>query len=113
MRSATSRGRVYRRCGCRDHHLHKQLGSRCPQLLADPDHGAWSFAVDIPQGAPGRHTVRRGGFPDRDTAARALRRLTDTAGAGLLADPNQTVADYLAAWLQTKAMTLKPTTTVR
>ncbi|MFI9237649.1 tyrosine-type recombinase/integrase [Streptomyces sp. NPDC053079] len=112
MRSAASRGRVYRRCSCRDQ-LHKQLGSRCPRLLADPDHGTWTFAVDVPQCAPGRHTVRRGGFPDRGTASQALRRLIDTAGTGLLADPNQTVADYLTAWLQAKAMTLKPTTTVR
>ncbi|MDT0449210.1 tyrosine-type recombinase/integrase [Streptomyces hesseae] len=38
--------------------------------------------------------------------------MVDSAG-GFLADPNQTVADYLTAWLQAKAMTLKPTTVVR
>ncbi|MEV4740928.1 tyrosine-type recombinase/integrase [Streptomyces sp. NPDC049555] len=38
--------------------------------------------------------------------------MVDSAG-GFLADPNQTVADYLTSWLQAKAMSLKPTTTVR
>ncbi|MEU3352421.1 hypothetical protein [Streptomyces sp. NPDC037389] len=38
--------------------------------------------------------------------------MVDSAG-GFLADPNQTVADYLTAWLQAKTMTLKPTAVVR
>ncbi|MFF1949319.1 hypothetical protein [Kitasatospora herbaricolor] len=38
MRSTSPRGRVYRRCGCRDAQ-HKQLGARCPRLAADRRHG--------------------------------------------------------------------------
>jgi hypothetical protein len=33
--------------------------------------------------------------------------------AGFTADPNQTVADYLTAWLEAKDLVLKPTTMAR
>ncbi|KUJ66008.1 hypothetical protein ACZ90_40770 [Streptomyces albus subsp. albus] len=112
MRSATPRGRVYRRCGCRDQQ-HRQLGSRCPRLEAEPDHGTWTFAVDLPSPADRRRTIRRGGFPTQDEATESLRRLVESDGGGFFADPNQTVGDYLTAWLQAKAMTLKPTTMAR
>jgi integrase len=41
-----NRGRVYRRCGCRDANG-TQLGARCPQLT-HRRHGTWAFAVDLP-----------------------------------------------------------------
>jgi len=112
MRSATTRGRVYRRCGCRDQQ-DKQLDSRCPRLPEEPDHGTWNFAVDLPSPAHRRRTVRRGGFPTHSDASGALQRMVASDGDGFFADPNQTVGDYLTAWLQAKAMTLKPTTTAR
>ncbi|SOB81376.1 tyrosine-type recombinase/integrase [Streptomyces sp. 1331.2] len=111
MRSSARNGRVYRRCGCRDPQL-KQLGTRCPRLAADTDHGTWTFAVDLPANG-NRHTLRRGGFPTEETARTALRRVLEGQDGGFSADPNQTVADYLTAWLQTKALTVKPTTLVR
>lgn len=43
----------------------------------------------------------------------ALQRLVASDGDGFFADPNQTVGDYLTAWLQAKAMALKPTTMAR
>ncbi|GAA0665968.1 hypothetical protein GCM10010193_16800 [Kitasatospora atroaurantiaca] len=111
MRSSARTGSVYRRCGCRDQQ-HKQFGAHCPRLATDPDHGTWTFAVDLP--SPGRRrTLRRGGFATADAARAALRRVLDAQDGGYSADPNQTVADYLTAWLQTKALTLKPTTLVR
>ncbi|GAA1908192.1 hypothetical protein GCM10009753_44180 [Streptantibioticus ferralitis] len=66
MRSATTRGRVYRRCGCRDQQR-KQLGARCPKLAADPDHGTWTFAVGLPSppGQAPRHPPRRLPHPGR------------------------------------------------
>lgn len=33
-------GTVYKRCGCRDPHIKRQLGRRCPKF-AQPGHGAW------------------------------------------------------------------------
>ncbi|MEU5060208.1 MULTISPECIES: hypothetical protein [unclassified Streptomyces] len=92
MRTTAGRGRVYRRCGCRDIHCH-QLGARCPRLVTDSDHGTWTFAVDIPSQARGRTTVRRGGFPSRNSAESALRRFLEGEAGGFDADPNQTVAD--------------------
>jgi hypothetical protein len=67
MRTTADRGRVYRRCGCRDAHR-RQLGARCPRLLTDGHHGTWTFAVDIP--AP----HRTGLLPTRRPAAAAQRR---------------------------------------
>lgn len=42
-----STGSVYRRCGCRDAATGAQLGTGCPRL-ADPGHGTWYFAIEIP-----------------------------------------------------------------
>ncbi|MEU9205028.1 tyrosine-type recombinase/integrase [Streptomyces sp. NPDC048332] len=112
MRTSAGRGRIYRRCGCRDTHRH-QIGARCPHLLTDSTHGTWGFAVDVP--APGHHrtTVRRGGFASQDSAEEALRRFLEGEAGGFDADPNQTVAAYLDTWLAAKALVLKPTTMAR
>ncbi|MBT2458541.1 tyrosine-type recombinase/integrase family protein [Streptomyces sp. ISL-86] len=111
MRTSLGRGRIYRRCGCRDTQ-HHQLGAHCPYLLTDSQHGTWNFAVDVP--APGhRTTVRRGGFPTQDSAEQALGRFLEGEVGGYNADPSQTVAAYLNTWLEAKALVLKPTTMAR
>ncbi|WP_405597996.1 MULTISPECIES: tyrosine-type recombinase/integrase [unclassified Streptomyces] len=114
MRTTTpaGRGRVYRRCGCRDIQRH-QLGAHCPHLVTDSDHGTWTFAVDVPAPAHRRTTVRRGGFTSQGDAEQALHRFLEGEAGGFDADPNQTVTDYLNAWLTAKAMVLKPTTMAR
>ncbi|MGW5692048.1 tyrosine-type recombinase/integrase, partial [Streptomyces asiaticus] len=114
MRGHEAVGRVYRRCGCRDKQR-RQLGAHCPQLISDPAHGTWTFAVDLPATEPGGHnrTVRRGGFPTEDDARTALHRYRAGRRIGISADPNQTVADYLLQWLAAKRLRLKPTTWVR
>ncbi|WP_432045470.1 tyrosine-type recombinase/integrase [Streptomyces asiaticus] len=112
MRFSADRGRVYRRCGCRDAHRH-QLGTHCLRLTTDSDHGSWTFAVDLPSPDHHRATIRRGGFPTQDAARSALRRMLEGEAGGFTADPNQTVADYLATWLEAKAYVLKPTTVAR
>lgn len=80
MRSTGDRGRIYRRCGCRDTHRH-QFGAHCPHLFADGDHGTWTFAVDVPAPRHRRTTVRRGGFVDHDAAVTALRRFLEGEAA--------------------------------
>ncbi|MEU8495336.1 tyrosine recombinase XerC [Streptomyces lavendulae] len=112
MRTSIGRGRIYRRCSCRDTH-HRQLGTGCPQLVTDSEHGTWGFAVDVPAPARRRTTVRRGGFPSHDSAEQALVRFLEGEAGGFDADPNQTVAAYLNAWLTAKALVLKPTTMAR
>ncbi|MEU1631136.1 site-specific integrase [Streptomyces sp. NPDC020096] len=109
MRSAAQAGHVFRRCGCRNQQG-KQLGARCPKLATDPDHGTWTFSLDLPSADRYRTTVRRGGYP---TAEAALRRMVEGQMGGFNADPNQTLADYLTTWLNDKQLTLKPTTYVR
>ncbi|MFD0031472.1 tyrosine-type recombinase/integrase [Streptomyces sp. NPDC055059] len=108
----TGHGRVYRRCGCRDIHRH-QLGAHCPRLVTDSEHGTWTFAVDTPTPDHRRTTIRRGGFPSQDSAESALLRFLEGEAGGFDADPNQTVADYLNAWLTAKGLVLKPTTMAR
>lgn len=101
MPTTDGRGRVYRRCGCRDPHRH-QLGARCPHLLTNSEHGTWTFAVDVPSPARRRTTIRRGGFVDHDAAETALHQFLEGEAGGFDADPNQTVADYLHSWLAAK-----------
>ena len=111
MRSSGRRGRVYRRCGCRDADR-RQLGASCPRL-AEQGHGRWTFAVDIPSLSGRRRTVRRGGFEDAWTAEGALRRFLEGRRLGFDADPHETVAVYLTRWLKSMEFLLKPTTYAR
>jgi hypothetical protein len=64
--SNPQRGRVYRRCGCRNA-AGRQLGARCPKL-AGGRHGRWAFAVDLPSLDGRRRTMRRSGFAIRTVA---------------------------------------------
>ncbi|WP_371675662.1 tyrosine recombinase XerC [Streptomyces sp. NBC_01276] len=57
--------------------------------------------------------MRRGGFDNHDAAETALRRFLEGEAGGFNADPNQSVDDYLTAWLAAKALVLKPTTMAR
>ena len=106
-----NRGRVYRRCGCRDA-TGRQLGASCP-ALAQRRHGRWAFAVDLPSLDQRRKTLRRGGFPTQATARSALHQVLACERAGIHSDDRQTVGDYLASWLEHKAYSLKPTTMAR
>ncbi|WP_329404079.1 N-terminal phage integrase SAM-like domain-containing protein [Streptomyces virginiae] len=87
--------------------------STAPHLLADGDHGTWTFAVDVPSPRRRRTTVRRGGFDNHDAAENALRGFLEGEAGGFNADPNQSVDDYLSTWLAAKALVLKPTTMAR
>ncbi|MGA4561504.1 tyrosine-type recombinase/integrase [Uniformispora flossi] len=82
-------------------------------MAADPAHGTWAFAVDVPAPRGVRTTVRRSGFDSNTSAHAALRRLLDGEACGFDADPNQTVAEYLEDWLAEKEFVLKPTTYAR
>ena len=103
------KGRVYRRCSCRDE-AGKQLGQTCPRLLSDGKHGTWYFAVDVPNTAGKRRTMRRGGFPTKAAASRALNDVTSRVVQGVQVDDRETVASFLARWLQVKAGDSKPIT---
>jgi integrase len=100
---------VYRRCSCRDENG-RQLGQACPRLAADGKHGTWYYAVDMPAEAGKRRTMRRGGFPTKAAASKALADVTTRAAAGVRVDDRETVAAFLERWLQVKASEAKPTT---
>lgn len=106
------RGRVYRRCACRDV-TGRQIGARCALLVADSRHGRWAFAVDLPSLTGRRSTMRRCGFASKAEAQSALHRVLACERAGVECDDHQTVAEYLREWLSVKALALKPTTLAR
>ncbi|MGW3473614.1 hypothetical protein ACWDKQ_35410 [Saccharopolyspora sp. NPDC000995] len=111
MRSNPNRGRIYRRCGCRDQD-HRQLGPHCPKLDYHK-HRTWAFAVDLPSITGRRRTLRRSGFTTRAHAQTELNRILGCERTGVAIDDRETIADYLTDWLATKALTLKPTTMAR
>ncbi|ARF78061.1 tyrosine-type recombinase/integrase [Kitasatospora aureofaciens] len=103
------RGRVYRRCGCRDV-AGRQYGTRCPKLNADLGHGSWAYAVDLPSTTGKRETRRRSGFSDQSAALTALQNFLLAERTGIAVDEALTVADYLREWLLSKQEILKATT---
>jgi integrase len=107
-----SKGRVYRRCSCRGQDG-RQLGARCSLLGDDRKHGTWTFAVDVPSVDGRRKTMRRGSYPTKGAAQRALSDVLARYGAGVKVDDRETVAGYLAAWLDGKRHALKPKTMYR
>lgn len=107
-----SKGRVYRRCYCRDDNG-RELGVHCPLLLGDRKHGTWTFAVDVPSLDGHRKTMRRGGYPTKSAAQRTLSNVLARYGAGVKVDDRETVAGYLATWLDGKRHALKPKTMYR
>ncbi len=102
-----SKGRVYRRCACRGDDGN-QLGTLCPALAADRKHGTWTFAVDVPSVDGRRKTMRRSGYPTKTAAHQALTNVLARYGAGVKVDDRQTLAGYLAAWLDSKRHVLSP-----
>jgi integrase len=104
-----SKGRVYRRCPCRGEDG-RQLGACCPLLATDRKHGTWTFAVDGPSMDGRRKTMRRGGYPTKSAAQRALTDVLTRYGTGVKVDDRETVASYLAVWLNGKRHALKPKT---
>jgi len=94
----SARGIVYASCGCRDQVTGRRLGGRCPRR-GQRGHGSWYLSLEIPAGADGaRRRVRRGGYPDRDAARRALSQLVmPRPGAGAAAPV--TIGQWLERWL--------------
>jgi integrase len=90
-------GSVYPRCGCRQGRAGLRRGASCPQL-GEEGHGSWFFSLDLPRALGGRRRrVRRGGYATRHAAEQALEQLQVPGGRVL------TVAEWLMAWLDTRA----------
>ncbi|WP_442816276.1 site-specific integrase [Streptomyces sp. NBC_01233] len=111
MRTTGERGRIYRGVAAATHCVtSSERTARTCSLTVTTGRGP-SPSTSRPH-AP-RTTVRRGGFDNHDAAETALRRFLEGEAGGFNADPNQSVADYLTAWLTAKALVLKQTTTAR
>ncbi|MET9398439.1 site-specific integrase [Kitasatospora sp. NPDC002965] len=105
----TARGRVYRRCGCRDE-SRRQLGVSCPRLKTEEGHGSWAYAVDLPSLEEGRKTRRRSGYRSQEEAQHQLELVLGAERTGVFEDPKITVGAYLLEWLALKERTLKAST---
>lgn len=72
-----------------------RAASRCPQR-GKPGHGSWYLSLELPSGMDGhRRRIRRGGFPTRKKAEKALSRLL------MPDDPEElmTTGQWLDRWL--------------
>jgi hypothetical protein len=71
-------GSIFKRCGCRDPHTGKPLGSGCPNLRRanrawSSTHGQWAYQLELPATVDGRRRqLRRAGHPSRRDAAAEL-----------------------------------------
>ncbi|GAA2021146.1 tyrosine-type recombinase/integrase [Catenulispora yoronensis] len=91
-------GSIFKRCGCRIPGTDKKRGSQCPALTRR-GHGSWYLATDLPAGPSGRRRVRRGGFPTRTAAQKALEQLCALPKgpeSGVL------VREWLRTWLDAR-----------
>ncbi len=89
-------GSVYSWCGCRDPETGRRLGSRCPQR-GKPGHGSWYLSLELPAGLDGhRRRIRRGGFPTRKAAEKALVRVRMPEAAEAVL----TTGEWLDRWLE-------------
>ncbi len=104
----TNNDGVYQRCGCTDPDTGRRLGGHCPRL-ADPGHGSWYFAVQVPTTGGRRRRLRRGGFRTAISATAARDRvLADTAVGA--AGQGWTVARWLRHWLSALPLQVRPST---
>lgn len=69
------RGRLFKRCACKDEISGKPLGKRCPRL-SEKRHGSWLFAAYIDTSS-GRRELKRMGFPTKGAAEAALDHVGD------------------------------------
>ncbi|GAA2407321.1 tyrosine-type recombinase/integrase [Streptomyces glaucosporus] len=102
------KGSVYKRCKCPVTYDAKGNRRNCRK-----DHGAWYYVADAGRDETGkRRQVRKGGFRTAAEAEAALTELLARVGEGTYThDDGQTVAQWLATWLETKERAgLRPST---
>ncbi|MEV4741794.1 tyrosine-type recombinase/integrase [Streptomyces sp. NPDC049555] len=107
----------YRRCACKEVKIDdfgapilkadgtpemRQLGAQCPDLKKKA-HGRWYFQVELePDAAGNRQRVRRGGFRTKAKAEEEAEKVWNDAQHGVDVQSNETVEQYLTAWLKGK-----------
>ncbi|WP_117211652.1 tyrosine-type recombinase/integrase [Allorhizocola rhizosphaerae] len=102
--AVVAKGSVFKQCTCFDD-SGRRLGSRCPKLKRpngswNPNHGAWSFQLELPRTFDGRRRVLRRvvtDWPGRyETVVGELSRARELIG---LAAGDEILADEIAAVL--------------
>lgn len=99
------KGRVWRRCGCRDEHGKQYSADHpCPKL-GDKGHGSWAYRVALGRdpGTGKRLTEYRQGFTTKRAAeAELVKVITEHTAGQHRHDGRQTVGDYLTRWIAEK-----------
>ncbi len=91
------KGSVTKRCTCPAIFDEKGKRKTCPKR-----HGSWSFIADVGEDpvTGRRKQVKRGGFPTREDAERALAdQLSQVRDHGWNDDKGQTVVGWMAEWI--------------
>ena len=85
-------GSVFKRCGCANE-TGKRMEGDCPSLSRS-DHGSWYYRVELPADPDGaRRAARKGGYPTKRDAQRALVDLLDRVNKRTHVEPaKETVA---------------------
>jgi hypothetical protein len=102
-----SNGGVFKRCGCRDPHSGRLLGTCCA-ALAERGHGSWYFDCTVAGLQGRRERLRRGGYPTRREAV-AARDAMICPGLDGRTTQLWTVARWLRYWL-TSRTSIRPST---
>ncbi|MHA7956381.1 tyrosine-type recombinase/integrase [Streptomyces sp. L500] len=80
----------------------RQLGAQCPDLQKK-NHGRWYFQIELePDAAGERQRVRRGGFRTKTKAEEEAERVWKDAQQGVDVQSDETVAEYLTRWIESK-----------
>ena len=91
-------GTVRKRCPCAPEYDARGRRKACPKR-----HGSWEFIADLSPLNGRRRQVRKGGYPTKDAAAKALAELQTDAARGQAVNPGRlTVKVYLTQWLASK-----------
>jgi integrase len=92
---------------------HRQAARRPLPRARQPPPRPLGLRLDLPTIDGHRKTLRRCGFPTQNQARTALHRVLAREQVGIHVDDRQTVAGYLAGWLEYKQANLKTTTMAR
>src|SRR5262249_1018546 len=103
----SSKGVVFRWCGCRDGLTTRRLGDACLRL-AEARHGSWYFHVSVTNLMGRRERVRRGGYQTEAAARGAGDEVLGRSGEEQTSR-SWTVARWLRYWLSTR-VGIRPTT---
>ena len=113
---------IYRRCGCTEFvyqggkpvltpkgkKKRRELGTQCPKLTKDPNHGTWGYQIDadpLPGSGKKRRTIRRTGFSSSTEAAFERAKVLSqgkTVAQRQVPDDQRRAGEVMDTWLDSR-----------